>query len=326
MAENAPPLTRLTAYRNSRVLVTGASGFIGARLCARLRAIGGEVHGVSRTVQSPTKDLHWWQADLTDYPQVQRVVAAVRPDYIFHMASEVTGRRELAVVLPTLHGNLVSGVNLLVAAASAKCRRILLAGSLEEPDTGESETLLGSPYAAAKWAASAYVRMCHQLFETPAVVARIFMVYGPGQRDLQRLIPYVTVTLLRGEQPNLSSGTRPVDWVHIEDVVAGLLAIGLAPGVEGARIDLGSGQLVTVRRVVEMLCALVDPAAEPLFGALPDRPMEQVRCARVDDRGKIGWRPEIALEAGLKDTVDWYRKQLQAGVLRPDRTGTIRFI
>jgi len=140
------------------------------------------------------------------------------------------------------------------------------------------------------------------------VIARLFMVYGPGQQDMTKLIPYVTLSLLRNEAPQLSSGTRQIDWIYVEDIVDGLIAAAQAPDIEGSTIDLGSGSLVPIRTVVEHLVNLVNPTIDPLFGALHDRPMEQVQVAKVSETfDKIGWKPTVSLEKGLALTVDWYR-------------------
>jgi nucleoside-diphosphate-sugar epimerase len=160
--------------------------------------------------------------------------------------------------------------------------------------------------------------MFHQLWGTPVVLARLFMVYGPEQRDLSKVVPHVTLALLRGAQPKLASGKRPVDWVYVDDVVDGLLRVGLVPGLEGMQVDLGSGKLVPVRTVVERLYELVAPGAEPPFGGIPDRPMEQVRVARSDESDELlGWSAQVSLDEGLASTVDWYRGELEAGRLPP---------
>ena len=87
-----------------------------------------------------------------------------------------------------------------------------------------------------------------------------------------------------------------------------MVPMAVAPAIEGRRIDLGSGELHTVRQVVEQLCAIVDPAIEPSFGARPDRADEQVRRADVATTHRLlGWRPRYDLEAGLRDTVAAYR-------------------
>ena len=298
-----------TDIAGGRVLVTGASGFIGSHLCRRLMQLGCEIHSVSRKPGKSEDGVRCWMADMADFDAVRRIVSLVRPKWIFHLASEVTGERSPQVVLPTFQSNLASTVNLLTSAAETQCRRIVLAGSLEESDDAQMTPC--SPYAAAKSASSAYARMFHALYHLPVVTARLFMVYGPGQRDLKKLIPYVTLCLLRGESPQLGSGQRPVDWIYVSDVVEGLLATAAAPNIDGATVELGSGTLVTVRSVVETLAGLVSSPPKPAFGARPDRPMERIRHAQVAaTQGLISWKPEVTLNDGLRKTVEWYREQL----------------
>jgi nucleoside-diphosphate-sugar epimerase len=240
---------------------------------------------------------------------------AARPDYVFHLASHVAGSRAIDLVLPTFSANLTSTVNLLTAATELGCERILLTGSLEEPDPGPNHAVPSSPYAAAKFAASAYGRMFHALYETPVAILRLYMVYGPGQQDLKKLVPYVTLSLLKGETPQLSSGVRQVDWVFVDDVVEGFLAAATATGIEGNTIDIGTGQLASVRTVVEHLFELVRPGEVPAFGALTDRSLEQVRVADVEASfRRIGWRPQVSLHEGLRRTVEWYQKCISDGV------------
>jgi len=293
------------------VLVTGGSGFIGAHLCERLMVCNAEVHVVSREPRSP-KDgyLRWWHADLKDISAVREVVQNVRPQIIFHLASHVSGARELNLVVPTFYQNLASTVHLLTVATEVGCERIVLACSSEEPQKWDDSTSPCSPYAAAKWASSTYGRMFSQLYQTPVVMPRIFMTYGPNQKDLQKLVPFVLCKLLRGEAPRLSSGRRRADWIYIDDVVEGLLRAAVVPGLEGAAFDLGSGSLTSVREIVEQIVGIVGGPVEPVFNALPDRPFEQERAA--DTRflqNKLGYKPLTSVKQGLKETVAWYRRQ-----------------
>lgn len=296
-------------FRDRRILVTGATGFIGRLLTRRLVAAGAAVHGTSRQSQPETPGVVWHAVDLAQADAAGRLVRRVAPDAILHLASFVAGARELAAVLPAFQANLASTVYLLAAAEEHGVSRFVQAGSLEEPAADEPLPVPSSPYAAAKAGAASYLRMFHALYGTPVVHARIFMVYGPGQLDLKKLIPYVILARLRGEEVRLSSGTRPVDWVFVDDVVEGLLRLVLSEGVEGQTVDLGTGQLHTVRDVVEKLYQQLSPGESPIFGGLEDRAMEQVRQARVDaTEALLGWRPTTSLDDGLAATIDYYRQ------------------
>lgn len=301
----------LSQLAGRKIFVTGAGGFIGSHLCRTLRDRGAEVHGVSRRMQVDNEgDMHWWQGDLADASIIRNLLARIKPDIIFHLASHVTGSRDLKLVWPTFESNLVSTVNLLTIASEIGCHRIILTGSLDEPESDGGETVPCSPYAAAKWASSSYARMFHALYQTPVVMTRLAMVYGPGQKDVSKLIPYVTLSLLNKQPPRLNSGQRQIDWIYVEDVVDGLIAAAQARNIEGRMIDLGSGTLVSIRTIVRQLANRIDAQIELLWGALADRPMEQTRVANIANTYDItGWKPKTSLSMGLERTVDWHREQ-----------------
>jgi UDP-glucose 4-epimerase len=307
-------MTTSMGFSGQAVLVTGASGFIGTHLCHRLVEAGAAVHALSRrAVSSNASPLTWWQGDVAEIEVVRNLFRKVRPRTIYHLASHVMGAANLEHVLPTFQGNLQSSVNLLVAAAENGCGRLIMTGSLAEPEPTKGEIFPVAPYAAAKWASSGYARMFHALYGVPAVLARVFMVYGPAQQDLSKLIPYVILSLLRGKSPAISSGDRLVDWIYVDDVVEAYLALAQVPGIEGKTIEIGSGKLISIREIVDRVAGLVGGQTKPTFGALPDRPMEPVRIADVaQTRDRIGWTPRTSLSEGLSRTVAWYREHMGA--------------
>jgi UDP-glucose 4-epimerase len=307
-----------------KVLVTGASGFIGSHLCRSLTNQGAEVYALSRAFhKDDAANPHWMQVDLEDAASPRDLVGALHPNVVIHLASQAVGSRDLEFVLPVFRSNLVTTINLLTAAAKIGCQRIVVAGSLEEPDQHDPQPTPSSPYAASKWASSTYARMFHALYRTPVVIARLFMTYGPGQKDIQKLVPYTVLSLLQGKPPKLSSGNRLVDWIYVEDVVEGLLAAALATDLDGCTVELGSGRLTSIRSVVEKIERLVGSDTKPIFGALPDRAMEQTRMADTNTTyERLGWKPITSLDEGLKRTVEWYKQQPSTAmrVLDPERS------
>jgi UDP-glucose 4-epimerase len=303
------------------VLVTGASGFIGHHLCRQLIARGAKVHAVSRTpATGGADDLTWWHGDIANIETVRDLFRNIQPDVIYHLASHVMGSPVLENVLPTFHGNLQTTVNLLTAAAETGCRRIVLTGSLAEPEISKGEEFPSAPYAAAKWASSAYGRMFHALYKVPVVLARVFMVYGPAQKDLSKLIPYATLSLLQKKSPKISSGDRLVDWIYVADVVNGFVSLAETDDIEGSTIELGSGKLISIREILGQLTETINSGASPIYGAIPDRPLEPVRIANIAQTyERIGWKPETPLASGLRTTVDWYRSNLNVLVQEAHR-------
>jgi UDP-glucose 4-epimerase len=297
------------ATLSGTALVTGGVGFIGTHLCKRLAAAGLSVHSASRREHAGEAHVKHWQVDLSDFESVSRLVKNIRPDYVFHLASHVMGSPDIKHVLPTFHGNLQTTVNLLTAVAQEGCKRFVTTGSFMEPTNDGGEVTPTSPYAAAKWSSTAYCRLFRAIYKVPVATARVFMVYGPGQQDNTKLVPYTIQCLLKGEPPQISSGRRLVDWVYVEDVAEGFLRLALAPNAEGLTVDLGSGALIATSDLVAKICRIADNGVQPLIGALPDRPMEPSSVADIAaSRRLIDWSPRVNLDDGLRRTFESYRR------------------
>ncbi|HEX8279288.1 MAG TPA: NAD(P)-dependent oxidoreductase [Segetibacter sp.] len=297
-------------FSKKRILITGASGFIGSRLTTSLCEAGAEVHGTSRIPRAGKyKNMTWWQGALEDLDVAERLLKTVKPHIIFHMAGEVTAANELKYVLPTYHSLLTSTINLLTIATDIGCERIVLTGSSTEPL--DDYMIPNSPYAATKWATNGYGKMFYNLYKSPVVIARPFMGYGPGQPEY-KLIPYIILSLLKKEQPKLSNGLWITDWVYIEDTVKGILACATTPGIEGETLDLGSGTLTSVREIVEKIIDIIEPEVRPQFGTIPDRHHEHTRTANtLHTSSKLKWKADTSIDQGLRATVEWFKNNYE---------------
>ena len=297
------------ALLGSTVLVTGAHGFIGLHLVKRLVDLGAQVHATSRRPPAgPSAGTTSWQVDLADAVAADELVRAVRPEVVFHLAGQTSGSRDVDAVPPTFASNLASTVNVLTAATRVGRPRIVLAGSMEEPHPGEVRMRASSPYAVSKWASAAYARLFHDMWSQPTVVLRVAMAYGPGRQDESKLVPHVINCLLDGRAPELTSGTRQIDWVYIDDVVDAFLAAACAASVEGRSLDIGSGEPVDIRQTVTMLRQIIGTDVPARFGALPNREYDSARIADLSESGPLlGWSARVGLVEGLTRTVDWFR-------------------
>jgi nucleoside-diphosphate-sugar epimerase len=253
--------------------------------------------------------MEWHTGDLARRADAEAIVRRARPQVVFHLAGETRAARDLQLVPLTFDANLASSVNVMAAAVESGIERVVLAGSQEEPGGTGPDIVPSSPYAASKWATTQYARMFHSVWGLSTVSLRIFMVYGPRQRDLGKLIPHVICALLEGRSPAINSADRAVDWIHVEDVVDAFVLAGHRAGIDGGRVDVGCGRLVTIREIVEMLVGLVAPEIRPVYrGKEFARPLELERSADVEQAFRVlGWRPRVGIEEGLRGTVEWLR-------------------
>jgi UDP-glucose 4-epimerase len=150
----------------------------------------------------------------------------------------------------------------------------------------------------------------------PIIVLRIAMVYGPGQRDLTKLVPYVISSLQQQRAPQLTDGTRDIDWIYVDDVVDAFLAAAFSERAVGRAIDIESGTSISIRETVHLLRSLVGSAVQPEFGALPRR---QQDTSRISDttaaKELLGWSASTEPVDGLATTVRWYRDHLHGAEL-----------
>jgi nucleoside-diphosphate-sugar epimerase len=237
---------------------------------------------------------------------VKKVISTVKPDYIFHLSGFVNGLRDVNYVPVAFNSLLASTVNILTVATQAGCERVVLTGSQEEPE--KEKSFPGSPYAAAKWACRSYAKMFDKLYGISVLNPRIFMVYGPEQKDYRKLIPYVILSLLNNETPKLTNGTRPVDWIYVEDVVDALIQGAVSDLTIDMPFDIGSGIQITVKEIVEKIVSIMGSEIRPTFGYHAPRPFERIVSADINN---TILRPKVEIVEGLTRTIAWYKENFK---------------
>jgi nucleoside-diphosphate-sugar epimerase len=312
-----------------RVLVTGATGFIGSHLARRLVVHGAEVAVFMRASSDPClladvlDRVAVYEVDICDQDSVSTAMAQICPDVVFHLAA--IGMSEPFVSPPVaVRVNVQGTLHLLEAAHQCGVRRFVHSGTAYEygdtaNDDATNREVLDpvNTYAASKAAARAFVRLYSRVYGLSTVNLRLFAVYGPGQPP-KTLISSAVCAALEGRDFPMTPGEQMRDFVFVGDVVESYLRAAVTPGIEGVSIDLGTGRACKISQVVMLLFEMVGSSGRPLVGALPYRPsetMKQVADIRVA-RDLLGWQATTSLEDGLRQTIEWYRQRCDVAALQ----------
>jgi UDP-glucose 4-epimerase len=320
----------VTAPAGGRVLVTGADGFMGSHLVERLLADGVCVRAFCLYNSNGARG---WLEEVPDSPALEVRLGDVRDarlveeacrdvEVVYHLAALIAIPYSYHAPQSFLDTNAGGTLNVLEGARRAGCRRIVHAstsevyGSAETLPIRESHPLRAqSPYSASKIAADKLCEAYAASFGTPVVVVRPFNTYGPRQ-STRAVLPTILTQLLAGTaELRLGSLEPRRDLTYVGDTVDGFVRAGTADGLRpGEVVQLGTGEAVSVRELAERAMAVVGHRALLVRDEGRMRPAESEVAALVSDPARaaerLGWRPRVALDEGLRRTADWFRARL----------------
>jgi nucleoside-diphosphate-sugar epimerase len=301
-----------------KILITGAAGFVGAAVVNQAVSAG---HQVVASVRPNSRmdrlvtilpSIALIKVDLRDLDKVTVVMRRHRPDVIVHAAwSGVNNksRNDRAQITD----NVQASCNLIDAGVAAGVSKFvglgsqgeygLLSGKISESDLPVPTSL----YGAAKLAVLHLTRQIAAQSDMSFAWLRLFSTFGPRDNP-HWLIPSLIETMLNGTRPKTSLGVQQWDYLFIDDVARGIVAAAVASDARGV-FNLGSGQPVTIRSIVEQIRDLVNPGLELVFGDIEYRP-DQIWHMEADISrltAATGWRPSVELSSSLQTTIAWHR-------------------
>jgi CDP-glucose 4,6-dehydratase len=322
----------------TRALVSGAHGFVGSHLARALLEGGCDVRVLDRPAPRLADvggerrsgldllgirgEVELVEADLRDAEAVAAAVAG--SDSVFHLAAQTIVGVAHDSPLETFEVNVQGAWNVFEACRVHAVEHIVFAssdkayGSSPELPYREDFPLRAAyPYDASKAAADTIARSYATAFGLPLAVTRFANVYGGGDLNFSRLIPETAIALLDGRAPVIrSDGSPERDFLHVDDAVSAYLAIAgaLDDGAVGEAFNAGGERPHSVREVVEMIAAAAGTGIEPDFQGQgnPDGEIDRQFVDSAKLRELTGWRPRVALEDGLKATLEWYREHPEA--------------
>jgi len=304
-----------------RVLITGASGFIGANLARRLLENGDDVYALLRApegnwrlgdIESRLASIH---GDLTNRESVRTAVRTAKPEIVFHLAAygAYPSQKGFESMVAT---NILGSAFLLDACIEAGVACFIQTGSSSEYGyknhaTSETDGLdPNSHYAITKAAATHYCSLAAKTAAIRTATARLYSIYGPYEEPT-RLVPALIVHGLKNRLPPLVSPKTARDYVHVDDAVSALLEIAAAQNPPpGAIYNVSSGIQTSLSELVSLARELLGIAAEPHWGAMQPRSWDTETW--VGDpaaiQRDIGWKPRTSLRKGLERTIEWFRR------------------
>jgi nucleoside-diphosphate-sugar epimerase len=327
-----------------RVIITGASGFVGANLARRLVADGHEVHLFLRPgtaapgIASPgiagsqpalmksslsTPGL-WRLTDILDNLQthfltlsdrqaVARTVSSIKPDWIFHLAvhGAYSWQTDLFEMIET---NLTSTASLLEACLKTGFESFVNTGSSSEygfkdhPPAEDEALEPNSYYAVTKASATMLCRHIAASKKVSVPTLRLYSVFGLYE-DPRRLIPTLITKGLSGKLPVLVDPDIARDYVYVDDVIDAYLLAASTPSAEpGAVYNVGTGVQTSLREIVDVARTCLPIKEEPSWGTMPNRAWDSSSWVSNNSKLKsLGWKPRHSLSEGFAKTVNWLK-------------------
>lgn len=314
----------MSGLSTKRVLVTGASGFIGSHLTRRLVDLGADVGIVTKynSVVDNVRLVDLWdrltviEADLRNQDSL-RQVAAFRPQVVYHLAAYNHVGDSFMHVTEALDANVKGTANVIDAFDGYE--RFVYISSSEvygsQPSVPFRENMCPnpiSPYAVGKYGGELYCRMKRERSDRQIVVLRPFNAFGPYQSP-RAVIAEIILTCLEGKPVRSTEGKQTRDFNFVGNLVDGFVLAGEKEEAVGEIINLGSSTEIAICELIREIHRQTGEKSTLQIGALDLRPTEIWRMVAANDRARelLGWTPKVGFEEGLERTIAWYRAFLE---------------
>ena len=316
-------------WRNTPVLVTGGGGFIGSHLVERLVREGARVRALVTYRSSGSagwldrselaSEVELVRGDLRDRDLVTKAVQGRQ--VVFHLGALIAIPYSYEAPESYVDTNVTGTLNVLVAARAAGVERVVHTSTSEVYGTArrvpidEHHPLQGqSPYAASKIGADKMAEAFQLSFGLPVVTVRPFNTYGPRQSS-RAVIPTLITQALSGHVLKLGNVTPTRDFLFVGDTVSGFLMAGATADAVGQVVNLGTGLEISIADLARLIARLCGSTAHVEQEAQRIRPTGSEVERLCADNSKatrvLGWAPAVDLEAGLGQTIEWLRRNLE---------------
>jgi NAD dependent epimerase/dehydratase len=319
-----------TFWKNKRVLVTGAGGFIGSHLVERLVENKASVRafvrynsradpGLLRMVSPETiAKLELVGGDLRDPDAVRKALDGCQ--IVFHLGALISIPYSYHHPVEVAETNLIGTLNILMGCRELGVERLIHTSTSEVYGTAqwtpidESHPLQGqSPYSASKIGADKLAESFHCSYDLPVVTVRPFNTYGPRQ-SARAVIPTIITQALTNRVIHLGNLDALRDFTYVDDTIKGFLCAATIEHIEGCTFNLGTGTEISIGNLTEKIIQKTGTQVRIQVDPERIRPQKSEVLRLVSDNShaceRLGWLPSVNLDAGLEKTIEWVKRNL----------------
>jgi nucleoside-diphosphate-sugar epimerase len=311
-------------YKNEIVLVTGGAGCIGSNLIKALIKAEAKVVILDDLSSSyewniPTSEqISFVKGSILDDEMLKRVFKS-KPDYVFHLAAHFANQNSVDNPETDLLVNGLGILKVLEYAQVTEVKRFVYSSSgcgvygLESKMPFEEHDIsinLHTPYQVTKLLGELYTNYFHNLYHLPIVNARFFNVFGPGEvpGKYRNVIPNFIYWAMNGNAlPITGDGTETRDWTYVDDIVNGLLAMGIEQKAIGQAFNLGSSKEHTVLDMANLVNEITGNKAGIRFAPRRDWDVKTRLLSSIDKANcLLGYEPAMKFDDGVRETHHWF--------------------
>lgn len=307
----------------NRILITGASGFIGKHLLNRLLKTSIQIACIDLFydqifIEKYGERVQLFQGNLLDKSFMTSSIQRFSPDYVYHLAGSKSRTNSFPEFKSSHEINYLGTLNLFEALLECKnLKLVTILGTIEEyghassPFKENSQELPNSAYGLSKLSATKLAMIFYQQFNLPVFVLRPSIAYGPYQGD-EMFIPALIKTLIKNQPFKMTEGNQLRDFLFIDDLTDALIKEISCTGLEGQIINIASGASITIRDIAMRIAEITKSKENLMIGELPYRNFEIMDYTVDISKAStfLQWHPKTKLTDGLEQTISFYQNSL----------------
>lgn len=304
-----------------KALVTGGLGFIGSNLVDELVRLGYDVVIVDNLstgkMENLNKKAKLYIKDIINFEELENIFDKEKPEIVFHLAAQANVRKSVENPSEDAKTNIIGSLNLLHLSSKYKVKKFIFSSSggavygddVELPAPENEEEKPVSPYGCAKLAVEKYIYYFNKIWNLDYVILRYANVYGPRQdsKGEAGVVAIFIDKMMQGINPEINgNGKQTRDFVYVDDVVKANIASLKGKGI----FNISAGKNTSINELFDKINNLFSNKFKKKYA--PAKLGEQMR-SWLDislAKAKLGWKPEVSLDLGLKKTFDWFNQKL----------------